>query len=97
MSFPLRSDFGERTVAGDHRRPNCFGEGHLHFVVGTDVIPPLPRTGLLAAVSLDRRAVVGRGAGDLVAGFGFSLLSEGAVADGQSLTRVGMLEDSGVS
>jgi hypothetical protein len=41
--------------------------------------------------------MVERGAGDLVAGFGFSLLSEGAVADGQSLTRVGILEDSGVS
>jgi YD repeat-containing protein len=35
---------GQRAVAGDHRRLNRFGEGHVHGVVRADVVAQLPRT-----------------------------------------------------
>ena len=34
---------GERRIACDDRRPECFGQSHIHGVVGGDVFPQLPR------------------------------------------------------
>ena len=34
---------GERRIASDDRRPESFGQSHIHGVVGGDVFPQLPR------------------------------------------------------